>query len=559
MPASDFKSPAAVTIAGRPIELEHVERVEVRNFTGLPDMATIRIADPEGKQVGAPQYKIGDPVEVKLGQADERAGHAIFKGEIVAAEVEFTTSAARLSFRAYDLAHRLQRNRRSLTFQDQTTSDIVKKVLQTAGIQPGTIDSTTTVHAFMQQSMETDLDFLKRLAAMDNCEVGVEDGKGYLSQRRNGTGTTPVFKWRENAISFRPRTTAAQQHESVTVQSYDPQTKETLSATVTEPTAVAPVAADARKAGKGFGRSDLLIADRVVASAAEAKQLAQSTLDSLAGGSFEAEGEMKGDPAVKAGGKLKIEGFKAPYDGEYLLTSVMHIYGSGQYRTKFSISGRHPRTLTDVMSPKPDREWGANGLVIGLVTNIDDPEGQGRVRVKYPALGDRMESTWSRIATPGAGKDRGMMFLPEVGDEVVVAFEHGDTRRPVVLGALYNGKDKPSAKMLEGAPRGASWVVHTTKDAEFQTEKQFMITAKEHMEMTIARGDGTGDLGVKADDKIEIKAGTTILLEGTGEVTIKSSAGINVDATGPLKLKGATVDINGTAGVTVKGAIINIG
>ena len=78
-------------------------------------------------------------------------------------------------------------------------------------------------------------------------------------------------------------------------------------------------------------------------------------------------------------------------------------------------------------------------------------------------------------------------------------------------------------------------------------------------EFTIARGDGTGDLGVKADDKIEIKAGTTILLEGTGEVTIKSSAGINVDATGPLKLKGATVDINGTAGVTVKGAIINIG
>jgi len=453
MPASDFKSPAAVTIAGRPIELEHVERLEVRNFTGLPDMATIRIADPEGKQVGAPQYKIGDPVEVKLGQANQRAGQPIFKGEIVAADVVNSTSAARLSFRAYDLAHRLQRNRRSLTFQDQTTSDIVKKVLQAAGIQPGTIDATTTVHKFMQQSMETDLDFLKRLAAMDNCEVGVADGKGYLALRRNGTGATPVFKWRENAISFKPRTTAAQQHESVTVQSYDPQTKETFAATVTEPTAIAPVAADARKAGKGFGSSDLLIADRVVGSAAEAKQLAQSTLDSLAGGSFEAEGEMKGDPAVKAGGKLKIEGFKAPYDGEYILTAVSHIYGAGTYRTKFSISGRHPRTMTDVLRSKPDREWGANGLVIGLVTNIDDPEKQGRVRVKYPALGERMESTWARVSTPGAGKDRGMMFLPEVGDEVVVAFEHGDTRRPVVLGALYNAKDTPSAKMLEGGPR----------------------------------------------------------------------------------------------------------
>jgi uncharacterized protein involved in type VI secretion and phage assembly len=559
MPASDFKSPAGVKIAGTDLPLDAVERVEVRNFTGLPDMATIRIADPEGKETSAPRFKIGDPVEIRLGKSADAAPAPIFKGEIVASEVEFTTSSALISFRAYDQSHRLQRNRRSLTFQDQTTSDIVKKVLQAAGIQPGTIDATTTVHKFMQQSMETDLSFLKRLAAMDNCEVGVADGKGYLAQRRNGAGTTPVFKWRDNAVSFRPRMTSAQQHESVTVQSYDPQTKETFTATVSEPTAVAPAAQDARKAGSSFGPSELLIADRVVTSAAEAKQLAQSALDSLAGGSFEAEGIMHGNPAVKAGGKLKIEGFQKPFDGEYECTSVTHIYGAGDYRTKFSISGRHPRTLTELITPKPEREWGANGLVIGLVTNIDDPEKQGRVRVKYPALGDRMEGTWARIATPGAGKDRGMMFLPEVGDEVVVAFEHGDTRRPVVLGALYNGKDTPSAKMLEGGPRGASWVVHTTKDAEFQTEKQFMITAKEHMQMTIARGGGTGDLGVKTDDKIEIKAGTTILLDGTGEVTIKSAAGINVEATGQLKLKGATVDIDGTGGVTVKGAIINIG
>jgi uncharacterized protein involved in type VI secretion and phage assembly len=193
------------------------------------------------------------------------------------------------------------------------------------------------------------------------------------------------------------------------------------------------------------------------------------------------------------------------------------------------------------------------------VTNIDDPEKLGRVRVKFPALGDTIEGAWARIATPGAGHDRGMMFLPKPNDEVVVAFEHGDKRRPIVLGALFNGRDTPSDKMLQNGPRGAAWVVHTEEDAEFQTGRQFMITASDHMEITIQRSSGAGDLAVKADDKIEVTAGSTILIDGRGAVTIKSAAGINVEATGPLKLKGATVDIDGTAGVTVKGAIINLG
>jgi uncharacterized protein involved in type VI secretion and phage assembly len=212
------------------------------------------------------------------------------------------------------------------------------------------------------------------------------------------------------------------------------------------------------------------------------------------------------------------------------------------------------------MRPKSEKEWGANGLVIGIVTNNDDPQGESRVRVKLPALGDSIESAWARVVTQGAGKDRGMMFLPDVGDEVVIAFEHGDTRRPVVIGALYNGKDKPSSKMLTNAPRGAAWVVHATKDAEFDFKEQFSITAKDKMVVEIKRGDkGSGEHSLKTDDKFEIDAGTTVKIHGTGDVTLKSDANVNVEAGGSLKLKGATVDLEGSGPVTVKGSIINIG
>jgi uncharacterized protein involved in type VI secretion and phage assembly len=456
-----------------------------------------------------------------------------------------------------------------------TTSDIVQKVLGGGSVQTGQIESTSAVHKHMQQSMETDLDFLRRLAAMDNCEFGVEAGKAQLVSRRNGTGPTPAFEWRTNVHSFKPRMTAAQQHDSVTVRSYDPSTKQTFTATVQQPTAVAGPAQKARTDGKQFGASELLIADRIVGSQAEAQTLAQSTLDSLAGGSFEAEGVMEGDPRVKAGGKIAIKGFGTQFEGDYLVTSAIHVYTSGDYRTKFAISGRHPRTLTDVMRPKTEREWGTNGIVIGLVTSIDDSNDsdargsrQGKIRVKYPSLGDSAESAWARVAYPSAGKDRGMMFMPEIGDEVVVAFEHGDTRRPIVIGSLFNAKDVPTKDMLGPQPRGGAFVLHTPQDADIKTDKKLMIAAKEQVEIKVDSGqDGPGTVKIVSNDSFELSGGTTIKLAGQGkieitssaDVTIKGTGGVTVESTANLKLKGAMVDIEGTGGVQIKGATINIG
>jgi uncharacterized protein involved in type VI secretion and phage assembly len=573
--AADSKPPVAVKANGTDVDVTQVERIEVRTFTGLPDMATIRMADPEGVEAGTPKFKIGDTIEVRFGEATKMTPEPVFRGEIVASEYEFTVSSAIISFRAYDASHRLQRNRRTAIFQKMTTSDIVRKVAGQLGLQIGQIAPTSTVHTFMQQSMETDMDFLRRIAALDNCEFGVQDGKAQLVDRRNGSGATPKFAWRENAKSFKPRMTAAQQHDSVTVRSYDPKTKQTFAATVKQPTAVAGPAKQARDDGKAFGSAELLIADRIVGSQAEANALAQSTLDSLAGGSFEADGVMEGDPRVKAGGKIRVEGFGKQFEGEYLVTSATHVYSAGDYRTKFAISGRHPRTLTDVMRPKTEREWGTNGVVIGIVTNIDDSTDteangarQGKIRVKYPSLGDSAESAWARVAYPSAGKDRGMMFMPDIGDEVVVAFEHGDTRRPVVIGSLFNSKDTPTDEMLGDKPRGGAFVVHTPQDADIRTDKKFMIAAKEKMEIKVESGkDGPGSFKLEPKEALEISGGTTIKLKGSGkieitsdaDVTIKGTGGVTVEATANLKLKGAMVDIEGTGGVQIKGATINIG
>jgi uncharacterized protein involved in type VI secretion and phage assembly len=254
---------------------------------------------------------------------------------------------------------------------------------------------------------------------------------------------------------------------------------------------------------------------------------------------------------------LRLEGF-GRFDGEHDLTSVTHVYGHGDFRTRFAISGRNPRTLTDVMRPKAERDW-TSGLVIGLVTNIQDPESLGRVRVKFPTLGDSIEGIWARVALPGAGPDAGLSMLPQIDDEVVVGFEHGDTRRPVVLGALHNSIDKPHANM-RGQQDGGSLVIYGREDAEINLQKQLVIQAKDAMTVKIEGGsDGQGDYKHENAGAFELKAGTTLKIESTGELTIKSSAGITVDATGTLTLKGAMVDISAQSTLNLKGSLINIG
>ena len=98
-----------------------------------------------------------------------------------------------------------------------------------------------------------------------------------------------------------------------------------------------------------------------------------------------------------------------------------------------------------------NREVGKTpGVAAGIVTNNQDPEGLARVKVKFLWLSDQNETDWIRIATLMAGADRGTFFLPQVGDEVLVAFEHGDINRSYVIGALWNGVHKPPETNSDG-------------------------------------------------------------------------------------------------------------
>jgi uncharacterized protein involved in type VI secretion and phage assembly len=194
------------------------------------------------------------------------------------------------------------------------------------------------------------------------------------------------------------------------------------------------------------------------------------------------------------------------------------------------------------------------GVVVGVVTNTEDPAGLGRVKVKYPWLSDSEESFWARIATPMAGKGRGFYFLPEVEDEVLLAFEQGDARFPYVLGALWNSQDKPPEKNENGEnnirsirSRSGHVIRLNDKDDEEKIEiidksgkntividtAKNTITVTADKDITLSASKGT----IKLDaQKIEIKS--------SADTAIEAGAGMDVKATGTMNVKGAMVNIN---------------
>jgi phage protein D len=549
-----------VLVSGAPMDpkwRDLTTEVKVVDSLTLPDMAMVKMVDPKGENVDSHPLQLGKDIEVKTSTIGSRTTSSIFKGQIVAVEPEFTAKGCTIVVRAYDKGHKLNRVKKTRTFQQVKASDMVTKIASENGLAPKAT-TTDVVHEFFQQSNETDWDFLWRLALMHDYEVVVSGSDLNFRPANEAAGAATTLTWQQELISFRPRMSGVQQPDTVNVRAWDPKSKRTVNGSASSPETTSQPGVQRSKVSNDLGGGTTAVTDRVAATAAEANAIAKSTLQRMADAFYEADGVAFGNPAITAGSKVKIDGVGQHFGGTFTVSSSTHSYRGGSgYRTSFQISGRSSRTLTELIRPPQERDW-SSSLVVGVVTNNNDPEQMGRVRVKYPSLSDSEESAWARVATPSAGNQRGLLMLPQVEEEVIVGFEHGDTRRPIVVGSLFNGRDKPGPELLQN--RDGSLGVVSNEKIHLHSKKDFEIKSDENLVIEITKDENekvggnltsnvTGNANLKAQ-QYTIEAGASLKIKG---------ATVSVEASGPLQLKGATVDIQGSGPVNIKGAIINLG
>jgi len=576
-----------VKLDGATVRPGAMQEVRVQDSLALPAAFSITFApadlsrgdDPLG--VEAPKPKLGTAVEIRLGAPAARTPQKVFDGEVTALEPSYGPDGIRLVAAGYSRAHRLHRGRKTRTFQQMTTSQIVQKLASEASLS-AQVEDTRVKHEFVQQSNETDWEFLRRLASMYDYEALV-DGRALVFRSIPQGGAPPLeLEYGENTSngsatrlhSFYPRASAAQQVNTVVVHGWDPFQKQKIEGRHSVPQSGSGIGIE-RRGANVFGDATLRISDGPVASRAEADALAKSMSAYLTGSFVSAFGTCEGHPAIKAGTTLKIKGLGTEFSGEYRVSSVTHLYGGPTgYQTTFEVLGRLPRDLVDLARPATKNTWG-DTLVVGIVTNNDDKQEKlARVRVKYPTLdGEQNEGAWARVVAVGAGPNRGQLMLPQVGDEVLVGFEGGDPNKPYVLGALWNGKDKPEQAHTNpkepGKPPDGSYVLrspklidmHAVDNIVIKNDKDMTVEVKGKSTETVEK---TQEVTVKQSFKLDAATELTlvcgkakIVLKQDGTITIQ---GGNVTVEGQMgaTVKGSKVDVQGTGPVTVKGATVAI-
>jgi hypothetical protein len=328
-----------------------------------------------------------------------------------------------------------------------------------------------------------------------------------------------------------------------------------------------------------FGDATVYAVNRPVDTQSDADTLATALYNDLDGTFIEAEATCLGDPSLKPGLTVKLPTLGQRLSGDYYVTSVVHsVRTNAAYSTSFVISGRRSHSLFEAVQG-PGAGSGLPNAVVGLVTNNTDPDDLGRVKVKFPWLDDAEESWWARVATPMAGASRGLLCLPEVNDEVLVTFEHGDFTRPFVLGALWNGQDAPpktnnevvtSSKVNLRLLKTRAGHTISLDDTE-GSEKISIVDKTENNKIEITASDNAiaitanGDIKLTAQGKVAVNATADVTVDAqNATVTAKQDA--SVSATAQLKLHGATVEVSAdgkmdlkSSGIlTINGSLVKI-
>ena len=183
------------------------------------------------------------------------------------------------------------------------------------------------------------------------------------------------------------------------------------------------------------------------------------------------------------------------------------------------------------------------GVMEALVTDVNDPQKLGRVKLKFKQFD--METEWCRVRQFYAGNGYGAFFIPEPKDEVLVAFIHGDMRLPIILGGLYNGKDKPPSyrandkdeKMIR--TKGGHRIIF---DDTSGSEKISIVDAKG--ENSIVLDTVANSITVKSNKGKLVFEGEGIEINSGIGIEVKAKTNIKIEATASMDLKGSTVNIN---------------
>ncbi|EGG48509.1 VgrG-related protein [Streptomyces griseoaurantiacus] len=589
-----FSSVLGVTLDGRQLPPEYRPLLVegwVDQGVGVPAAFRLTFRDPRHLLLRDLKVKFGTAVVLTPIADGDGVGNPLLTGEVTGMETDYDGVGTFTVVRGYDPGHRLMRSRRVAAYRNQSASDIARRLAARDGVDLGRIEPTKTVYDFISQSNVSDWDFLSRLADENEMVMSLDSRGRFCFERPDpasgapptsmpGAKSSSVLQGGVDILSCRAAVTAADQVATVESRGWDVTTKKEVIGT--SPARTNPgidIGRTPGEAATAFRGGKLVETDRPYDRQSEVRSAAAALSDDVTAAFAELDLTVHGNPHLRPGMPVTLSDVGEPFEGKYTVTSVRHVFGDGRaYRTSVTVSGRQWRSLYGLAS------GGATtagprlpGVANALVTDVDDPLKQGRVRLRFPWLDDTYVSDWTRTVQLG-GLDGGGIFPLDVNDEVLVAFDRGALDHPFVIGGLYNGRDTPTrvadVPLHDTVRKKASR--HTVSDRDGNRvdllsqktggRKQGvrLTTGDERLTITLDRTrteivvDSAGDVTIKGGRSVSVEAGTDLTLSARRNLTIKSGGTLNVEGRGLVNvtsLAGAvTVDAMGALSLKALGA-----
>lgn len=535
---------------------------------------------------------IGKPISITFGLDGNDKAPNTFKG--IVSEVSMSQSfglSGDIIIRGYGLTLLLESGKQLASYYDKSLSSIVKELTGSIGELKTTVKPQFTGSiAYMSQYKETDYEFIQRLAA-EYGEWFYYDGQTLYFGNPSLSETVDLMYGSDiSSLQLSMKILPSK----FTHYAYKSDQDELLTANA--PSSVGYL--------DGFGKTSLEASDKVfskqsylplhqrVASKQELDQVTKSRKSQIAS-SFVVLQASGDNPYVKLGGQVNIEvekreaeGFAKETHGKYLVTSIKHrITGTGEYSHTIEAlpSGVEVIPASQVALPVAENQ-------VATVKDNNDPKGLGRVRAQMFWQEEKGQMTdWIRVLTPDGGggdkvsKNRGFVFIPEVGDQVILGFQGNDPNRPFVMGSTFHGKTGGGGG---GGNKSKSLTTGSGSTVTLDDAKGSITISDPSGNKVVLNGDGTmtitapnklditsKEINITADNKITIDGKSTVAItskevsvDGSSKATLNSktkvevgSPSTNIEGKTQLKLQSTgIVDLEGAAMANVKGGLLNL-
>lgn len=508
-----------VAVEGTPLAAEDARTlgaIRVQQRLSLPTLCELTFFDPEGPLAGAASMTPGATLRISVEGYDE----PLFVGQVTAVDYDYGSAQDhQVHVRGYDLLHQLRKRQPVGTHVQVTLAELARTLVSNLGLSVEA-DTDGPLQQQLVQHRQSDFDLISELAARCGLYFTLRDDVLHILTLQ-GIASPVALALGASLLEARIDVNTDTACRSVETSGWDPWHAETHSGRADQPRVGRRIEFSVTQDSVG-GSGERAIADEAVQGDNQAETISQAELDRRVASEVTLWGVADGDPRLRPGTPVEVEGVAAPLAGRYVLTAVTHVVD----RQKGFVSE------LDSAPPVVAAVARASSATVARVTQVEDPEGLGRVRVMLPNYGE-VETDWLGVVVPGAGSDKGLIALPDVNDRVLVLFVNGDPAQAVVLGGLYGLQAPPDAGVEDGAVQRYTLVTPGGQRVQLDDAQK-----------TVRVENSNGDFLQLSPDEVRLGDSNGSLIELTSSrCYIHAAAGLEIEAPGQsVVIRGQSID-----------------